>query len=148
MKTKLILFLMISIFFLSCSQKQPNPIEGTWNLIQLKWTFPDSTILEYPGNIEYCSSSWIASGNNSIWVFKYKTPNDTAFTIEFGETEYKYDGKTYQETYLSSNDDKFIGQTFSYNLRIKNDTLTLTGPAKEEQEKLGLKILEVFVKKH
>ena len=60
--------------------------------------------------------------------------------------KYKFVGKLYQETYLSAQDDKFIGQTFHYNVTISNDTLTLTGPQDEEVNKLGASVLEIFVR--
>ena len=81
-----------------------------------------------------------------MWYFRYKPNANSAYSIDFGDMKYKFDGKVYQETYISAQDDKFIGQTFHYKVKISNDTLTLTGPQDGEVEKLGASVIEVFVR--
>lgn len=146
MKTQNLLFLLVLAILMSCTSKPKNPIEGTWNLVSFKWTFPDSSFFEYPGNITECSGKWMLLDSNSLWYFRYKPNNDSAFIIEFGDVKYSFDGKIYKETYRSSHDDKFIGQTFHYFVSIKNDTLTLTGPGEGESEKLGCVVIEKMVR--
>ncbi len=148
---------MIPIFIISCTQEKKStvegeqekqsPIEGAWEIVYFKWTYPDSTFDEYPGNITMCDNTWILSGNNSVWYFKYKTNTDSTYIIEFGDVNYKHDGELYQETYLSSFDDMRIGRTLNFNIAIKNDTITLTGPGEGEEEILGCKVREVYVRK-
>ncbi|MEN8119249.1 MAG: hypothetical protein ABFS35_02840 [Bacteroidota bacterium] len=146
MKTQKIIIVVLSAFLLSCNSVDKNPLEGTWKLIEFKFTFPDSTVIEYPGNVTKCYSSWMLSGSNSLWYYKYKTDLDTVYSIDFGDMTYTFDGKTYKETYLATQDEKFIGQTFTYEIEIKNDTLTLSGPAPNEVEKLGCTVYEVLVR--
>ncbi len=74
MKAKIIFFLMISIIIFSCTQSQTedtqekiSPIEGAWENVYFKWTDPDSTFVEYPGNVTECNSSWFISGNKSLF---------------------------------------------------------------------------------
>jgi hypothetical protein len=50
MKTPNLLILFVLAILMSCTSKPKNPIEGTWNLVSFKMTFPDSTFMEYPGN--------------------------------------------------------------------------------------------------
>lgn len=131
---------------LGCTDATKNQIQGTWNLVYFKWNYPDSTFFEYPGNIKICNGKMMLLDDNSLWYFRYKTNTDSVYTLEFGDMKYKFDGKIYQETYLSAQDDKFIGQTFHYNVTISNDTLTLTGPGDGEVDKLGCNVLEIFVR--
>jgi len=146
MKPQILSILVGAILLLSCTHATKNQIQGTWNMVYFKWNFADSTFFEYPGNIKICNSKMMLLDNNSLWYFKYKTNTDSAYTIEFGDTKYKFNGKIYQETYISAQDDKFIGRTFHYNVTISNDTLTLTGPEDGEVDKLGCNVLEIFVR--
>jgi hypothetical protein len=153
MKTSIAIFLVcVGLLVFSCQDRKnedmnKSAIEGTWSLVYFKWVFPDSTYLEFPGNVKDCTGKWMLSGGNSLWYLKYMPSNSSTYTIEFGDMKYQFDGKIYQETYLSSQDNKFIGQTFHYSVSIKNDTLTLTGPGEGESEKLGCKVIEKFVRK-
>ena len=45
MKTRNLLILIVLAILMSCTSKPKNPIEGTWNLVSFKFTFPDSTFL-------------------------------------------------------------------------------------------------------
>jgi hypothetical protein len=146
MKAKNILVLIFLVALMSCSTKTKNPLEGTWNLVHFKWTFPDSSFLEYPGNVRECSGKWMILDNRSLWYFRYKSSNDSIYKFEFGDMKYSFDGKIYQETYLSCQDDKLIGQTFHYYLSIAHDTLTLSGPLEGDIEKLGCVVLEQFIR--
>jgi hypothetical protein len=147
MKTQNLLILIALAILISCTSKSKSPIEGSWSIVSYKWTLPDSTFFEYPGNIKECTGKWILSDSNSLWYFRYKFNNDSAYIVEYGDTKYKFDGKIYQETYISAKDDKCIGQTFHFEVSIKNDTLTISGPAEGEAEKLGCIILEKYVRK-
>jgi len=146
MKTLNLLTVIVLAILMSCASKPKNPIEGTWNLVYFKFIFPDSTFLEYPGNVAACSGKFMLLDSNSLWYFRYKPNNDSAYIIEFGDVKFKFDGKTYQETYKSAQDDKFIGLTFHYDVSINNDTLTLSGPGEGESDKLGCVVLEKFVR--
>lgn len=146
MKTKGLLFLILLVALFSCTRRPKNPLEGTWNLVHCKWTYPDSSFLEYPGNITTCSGKWIILDNKCLWYFRYKVQNDSIYKFEFGDMTYSYDGKIYQETYLLSQDDKYIGQILHYYVSIEKDTLTLSGPLEEDIEKLGCLVLEKFIK--
>jgi hypothetical protein len=146
MKTQTFIYLFVLAIFIGCTSKQKNPMEGSWKLAYFKWTFPDSTYLEYPGNVNECTGKWMLLDSNSLWYFRYKPNNDSAYIIEFGDMIYKFDGKIYQETYLSAQDDKFIGKTFHYNISIENDSLTLSGPGEGESEELGCVVLEKFIR--
>ncbi|NMC36894.1 MAG: hypothetical protein GYA41_01040 [Bacteroidales bacterium] len=59
---------------------------------------------------------------------------------------YSFDGMIYQETYVLSHDDEYIGQTFHYYVSVENDTLTLSGPLEGDIERLGCLVHEQFVK--
>lgn len=147
MKAQNLLILIVLAILMSCKGNPKNPIEGTWNLVYFKWTFPDSAFLEYPGNVAACNGKFMLLDSNSLWYFRYKPNNDSAYIIEFGDVKFKFDGKTYQETYKSAQDDKLIGLTFHYNVSINNDTLTCSGPVGEgESDKLGCVVLEKFVR--
>lgn len=153
MKTSIAIFLVCVVLLgFACQNKKTedmnkSAIEGTWSLVYFKWVFPDSTYLEFPGNVKEATGKWMLSDGNSLWYFKYMPSNSSAYTIEFGDVKYQFDGKIYQETILSSQDNKFIGQTFHYNISIENDTLTLTGPAEGESERLGCTVIEKLVRK-
>jgi len=146
MKTQILSILVGATLLLSCAHATRNQIQGTWNLVYFKWNYSDSTFFEYPGNIKICNGKMILLDNNSLWYFRYKTNADSAYIVEFGDTKYKFNDEIYQETYISAQDDKFIGQTFHYNVTISNDTLTLTGPGDGEVDKLGCTVLEIFVR--
>ena len=146
MKTQNLLILIVFAILMSCASNPINPIEGTWNLVSFKWTFPDSTFLEYPGNVAACSGKLMLLDRYSLWYFRYKPNNDSAYIIEFGDMIFKFVGKIYQETYKSAHDDKFIGLTFHYDVSINNDTMTFSGPGEGESDKLGCFVLEKFVR--
>ena len=132
---------------LGCTGEIKNPIEGSWDLIYFRWTYPDSSFLEYPGNVKTCTYKWMLTDNNSLWYYRYQADADSSYISDIGDMEYKFDGKSYQETYMAAQDEKYIGQTFHYNVTIKNDTLTLSGPDKGEIERLGCSVFEIFVRK-
>lgn len=122
------------------------PSGGTWNLVSLKWTYTDSTSYEYPGNLVECSGRWIVSNDNSLFYYKYKTNEDTVYTIEVWDVKYKYESNIYEETYIEAPDNNLIGQKIHYKVSINNDTLTLSGPNKEESSILGCVVLEKYVR--
>ena len=126
------------------TQEKKSQIEGAWELVYFKWTNSDSTFGEYPGNVTECNSSWILSGNNSLYYYQYKTHTDSVYKIAFGDVNYKYDGELYEETYLSSSNDERIGKTIQYNVVIRNDSLTLSGQGPDGP---GYKVLEKYVRK-
>ena len=153
MKTSITIILACIVLLVSACQNKKtddmnkSAIEGTWSLVYFKWVFPDSTYLEFPGNVKECTGKWMLSDGNTLWYFRYMPGDKSTYTIEFGDGNYQFDGKIYQETFVSSQDSKFIGQTFHYNISIENDTLTLTGPGEGESEKLGCTVIEKFVRK-
>ena len=146
MKTRILSILVGAIMLTACTDAAENQIQGTWNLVYFKWIYPDSTVFEYPGNIQICNGRMMLLEDNAMWYFRYKPNANSAYSIDFGDMKYKFDGKVYQETYISAQDDKFIGQTLHYKVKISNDTLTLTGPQDGEVEKLGASVIEVFVR--
>jgi hypothetical protein len=153
MKTSIAIFLVCVVLLgFGCQNKKiedmnKSAIEGTWSLVYFKWVFPDSTYLEFPGNVKEATGKWMLLDGKSLWYFRYMPGNSSTYTIDFGDVNYQFDGKIYQETILSAKNSKFIGQTFHYNISIENDTLTLTGPGEGESEKLGCTVIEKFVRK-
>lgn len=143
---KSIAFLLIPLLSLtSCSQQVKGPLEGTWEPVKIIWSFPDSTKIEYPGNVTKCEGLWIFAKQDWFYAVNYSTHSATASYFEGGP--YNYDGITCQLTYKYSNEKVLIGQSFSSQLKVKNDTLIIIGPKKEEEERLGSKLYEVWVRK-
>jgi hypothetical protein len=147
MKPQKLLIAGMFLLLLACTATDKDPIEGSWKLVSFKWSFPDSATIEYPGNVETAYGSWMLSDTNSLYYYKYRTNADSAYELAFGDMSYKFDGKIYRETYLASDNDQLIGQTFHYQLTIKNDTLTLSGPGEGESEKLGCTVIEKYIRK-
>ncbi|MCX6224642.1 MAG: hypothetical protein NTV01_07815 [Bacteroidia bacterium] len=145
MKLPLTLLLILLLVLTSCSQQEKSPLEGTWEPVKIIWSFPDSTKIEYPGNVAKCEGLWIFTKNDWFYAVNYSTNSDTASYLEGGP--YNYDGITCQLTYKYSNEKFLIGQSFSSQLKVRNDTLIIIGPKKEEEERFGSKLYEVWVRK-
>ena len=136
----------ISLLYACTKETKINTIEGSWRLVSFKWIFSDSTIFEFPGNIKMASGRAMYTENHALWLTRFKKDDDSTYTTVFGDMKFNYDGKVYKETYISANDDIYIGQTYHYNLLIENDTLIQTGPIYGESQKAGFTISEIWVR--
>jgi len=144
MKTIFILSLFILVAFNSCNQQEKSPIEGTWEMVSGTWTPLDSTVVyEYPGYFKDVCQLFMYSKNYFIYCGRFITDTDT--TINSGVGTYKFDENKYEETFLCPRTPP--GRILPFKLVIKNDTLIKTGPIEGYEKKLGLKLIEVYIRK-
>ena len=149
MKAKLFFIILLCCSFLACTKSTNPSIEGTWQPLKIKWTFLDSSLIEYPGNVSQCEGIWMISQNYFSFAVNLKMAQDTSVMLDFLCGPFSFDGETYQETYQygTPNNKTRLGHTFSHKLNISNDTLTIIGPKEDEVEKLGCRIYEVWIRK-
>ncbi len=145
MRTIIILSLFILVAFNSCNQQEKSPIEGTWEMVSGKWTRPDSTIFEYPGNIKDLSQLFMYSKNYFIYCGRFMS--DTATRDNYGGGTYQFDENKYEETILYFSNPDNIGIKLAFELVIKNDTLIKTGPIGGDEKKFRTKLTEVYIRK-
>ena len=145
MRTIIILSLFILVAFNSCNQQEKSPIEGTWEMVSGKWTRPDSTIYEYPGNIKDLSQLYMFSKNYFMWCGRFMT--DTVTVNNWGGGSYQFDENKFEQTILYHPNPDIIGIKLVFELVIKNDTMIITGPIGGDEKKFGTKLTEVYIRK-
>jgi len=90
--------------------------------------------------------SWIVSNNYSIYLMKYNIKGDSTIIVDYSKSRIKVDNNSYTETYLLSNEKKLIGQSLSFSVRFKGDTLIFSGPLGNGKAISGYDLYEVFVR--
>lgn len=130
----------------SCKTELRSTIVGTWEPVSIKWWFLDSTKVEYPGNVTKCQAMWIITDKDNSYSVNYLIPPDTTYSLDFCAGPYDYDGKIWKETRIFSTDPSMVNQSFTWSLKLKNDTLYIDGPADDEIHRLGCTVHEVWVR--
>jgi hypothetical protein len=147
MKTRLLLLFIALIANASCRRELQSTIVGTWEPVSIKWEFLDSTKVEYPGNVTKCQALWIITDKDNSYSVNYQIPPDTTYSLDFCSGPYDYDGKIFKETRIFSTDKSLVNQSFTWNLRLINDTIFIDGPAENEIQRLGCRVKEVWSRK-
>ncbi len=127
MKKLILLSLMISLIFGSCTQETKSPIEGAWQMVAAKWGAMEET---FPGQITGADIKiWTAD----CFAFVGKFQMDTVKTDNFGWGKYKFtEGVRYEENVVMHNINPGLeGQTIRMLLEIRNDTLIQRWPVDE-----------------
>lgn len=159
MKFKIFTLVILSVLIWGCSEKTSNKNEvsckndklcckyaGSWKLIECKWAFDESKILSYPGNITKLDGSWIIAGNHGIYLMKYTVEGDSTVYTDYGKSTVKFENNTVTENYLISNEENLVGQTISFEIEQKGDTMIFKGPTGNGRDVIDYSIYEVFVR--
>jgi len=144
-KTIIPLLLLITLL-LGCSEKCKNQYDGSWKLIEAKWSANDSVYYQYPGNITSMDGSWILTDTHSIYLMKYVIEGDSTVIVDYSKSSITIANNILTETYLVSNEKKLEGQTLTFNVEVKGDTLIFKGPLGNGKEISGYDLYEVFVR--
>jgi hypothetical protein len=146
MKLKIITLLFLSTLIWACSEKTASKYDGSWKLIECKWAFDDSKTFSYPGNINKVEGSWIITDNHGIYLIQYTVEGDSTVYTDYGKSTVKFENNTVTEKYLISNEENLVGQTISFEVEQKGDTLIFKGPSGNGKDVLDYSIYEVFVR--
>lgn len=147
MKYKLLPVILPLGLLLSCSAETPSSvaITGTWRLVSgATITGKDSTITDYTKSL-----SMIKIINDSHFAFlkhDVNSPKDSSNHFDAGGGSYTLEGDKYTEHLDYYSDRGWEGKTFSFTVRISNDTLIQSGREKVESEGIDREIIERYVR--
>ena len=146
------IFLLCNIMFLtSCLSNNDNKkesainLKGTWKLVsgttvdKGKSTFTDYTTTQ----------SMIKIINDTHFAFlkhDLKPGKDGKNNFDAGGGKYKLNGDEYTESLDYYNDSNWEGKSFTFKVKIQNDTLIQTGIEKVEKVGIDRTITERYVK--
>ncbi len=142
---KKILFCLIVIFsFLNCNQQIPsttsNEIEGTWKMVYAE-IFENDTIKSK----DLSNTSFIKIINKTHFSF-FNQENSGNRNFYSGAGSYVLEGGNYKETLNFTTIESFKNHEFSFNVKIKGDTLIQTGIEKISGAGVNRYITEKYIK--
>jgi len=119
------LTLLLCIALLGCAREKMNTLEGTWRLVAGTNKFADTTYdyakMGYDGIKMWC-------GNHFVFVGRVVRNGDT--TNNYGGGTFTQEGNTYTEVISYFPVRTMVGDTISFEVQVKNDTLIQKGPLK------------------
>lgn len=126
----------------SCSEhpNQKVDITGTWKMIYAETLEKDKLKIK---NLEH--TSFIKIINNSHFAFFNQSEEDSA-NFYSGGGSYDFDGSNYQENLLYTNAKNLRNHTFSFQVNIKEDTLTQEGIEHIKDAGIHRKIIEKYIR--
>lgn len=124
---KKIVFLgQIALIVISgCSLNQRSPLEGAWELVDLKYVTKDSILWLYPHDFTG-SDVAIFSKNHFLVVGRHKT--DTTYSDNYVGASYYQKGNRMEETLLYFPNKEAVGQKVNSLIEFHGDTLIKTYP--------------------
>jgi hypothetical protein len=131
---KFLSLFLIFVFLLSCTvsaQEKKNPIEGTWEMVSGKWSWPDTTDL-FPDTDNHRFIKMI-SRTHFVWIMQDTSRKDI---YGFGGGKYTLDGDKYTEHIEMLKSPDMIGKSVTFKMKVKGDTLIQSGTV--SNKKLGL----------
>ena len=151
MKYTVLALLFPAAFLSSCTsnddQKEGSslPIKGTWRLLSsVTVTKGQSTSVDYTRG-----QRMIKIINDTHFAFlKHDLKSDAAGKNNFdaGGGRYTLAGDTYTEFLEYYNDKNWEGKTFTFKVKIQNDTLLQTGVEKVEKASVDRTITEKYIR--
>ena len=103
-------FLAFALLLAAC-QDPPNPLMGTWEMIDAKYTDADTTITLTTEQTKILTATHFAFGRQQ---------EEGAYA---GGGPYLFDGTTYTEIIDYHSNSELIGDTISFDCRIEGDSL-------------------------
>ena len=107
---RLFTFAGIILLIISCSTGDQNPIEGVWELDRMSWNDTTITPLE-PRQVKIYTDSHVMYS----W---YNISEDSTLSVGFGT--YTYTSGNMIETITNHNNPEFLGQSFSFKVKLNN----------------------------
>ena len=107
---RLFTFAGIILINISCSTGDKNPIEGVWELDRMSWNDTTITPLE-PRQVKIYTDSHVMYS----W---YDISEDSTLSVGFGT--YTYTSGNMIETITNHNNPEFLGQSFSFKVKLNN----------------------------
>jgi len=107
---RLFTFAGIILLIISCSTGDKNPIEGVWELDRMSWNDTTITPLE-PRQVKIYRDSHVMYS----W---YNISEDSTLSVGFGT--YTYTSGNMTETITNHNNPEFLGQSFSFKVKLNN----------------------------
>jgi hypothetical protein len=128
MKINIIISLLISVIFMSCSpnEKQHRKIDGAWSLVYYKTIAKDTVVGRYIGKDVLGSQVKVWSNEHFVFVGRFKV--GTQLIDNYGGGTYTLEGSQYIETILYHINKQWIGTQPKMLVEIKGDTLSQTWP--------------------
>jgi hypothetical protein len=128
---KFLSLFLVFVFLFGCTTttvEEKNPIEGTWEMISAKWSTPDTTML-FPAT-DYDRHIMINSRTYTLWISQDTSRQDT---YGFGGGKYTLEGDNYTQYSEIFVNQKAIGKSVTFTMKVKGDTLIQYGiwPAKK-----------------
>jgi len=126
---KLTLFLIVTLFFfVGCTNKKKDSIEGVWQMVSAYWFDSDSINYNVPQDIEGGAiKAWLNGYVLVAGTFKIDSIDLPAYVA----ATYTLDGNKYVETIIYHDRTVSPGTIINMILEIKNDTLIQKWPADE-----------------
>lgn len=132
----------LCLMLLGCSSEQNNKVEGTWRLVSGTSKTADSTYdysrMGYDGMKMICDRHF-------MFVGRYVQNGDTAYN--YGGGTFTLEGNNYTEVLRYFPVKSMVGDTLSYDVQVRNDTLIQKGPKKTGKYKdVTWELYEVYTK--
>lgn len=149
MKSRLISVLSIPVLLISLSECTMHEagsnlrLSGTWQLISGMTITKNDTVM-YP-----TGSQFIKIINDSHFAFlkhDVNLPKDSSNHFDAGGGRYTLSGDQYTEHLDFYADRNWEGKTFTFTIKLSNDTLTQTGIEKVEGANVDHTIVEKYVR--
>jgi len=123
MKQLLILLLTgVIVLSMACVTETKNALEGTWEMIEARWSRTDTTFT-FPAT-QFERQVKILDKTHFVFVRQDTSVEDSYF---YGGGIYTLVGDTYTETLEFFGNKSAVGQTFTFKIQINGDTLKQTG---------------------
>ena len=116
---------IVCLTMLGCNTERKNNVEGTWRLIAGTSKTADSTY-DY-SMMDYDGMKMISNGH-FMFVGRYLQNGDTAYN--YGGGTYTLEGNHYTEILKYFPVKSMLGDTLSYEVQVRNDSLIQKGPRK------------------
>ncbi|MCK7536062.1 MAG: hypothetical protein MZV63_36295 [Marinilabiliales bacterium] len=124
MKKLILLFLIIPVIIISCSQEQPKFQIGAWKLVQTQRVTNGKVVVTFPTDLNKEVNSQLKMYSEKNWMFVGKSLRDTVVADVYGGGTYTLEGTKYEETIMYHYGKQWVGRT-SKNMTMEfvSDTL-------------------------